>query len=271
MKVNTVYYKTAQVMKEVADATVELIVTSPPYFNIKNYNQDGQRKKNQIGDFANYQTYLENMVPIWQECARVLKPNGKMAINTMLMPMPKKEYSTHRSRDLLDLDGDIKATILKHTELFFYDRYIWNRLNSSKALMFGSYPYPPNFYSQNSSEYISIYVKDGVPAKRPPEIKAKSKLTLKEWVEYTKHIWDIPIPAKNNIAYKRHPAIMPPEVAQRCIRLFSCYGDIVLDPFTGSGTTLSAAKKLGRKYLGYEIIEDYKSLIEERLAQTEDE
>ena len=257
-------------MKEVADATVELIVTSPPYFNIKNYNQDGQRKKNQIGDIASYHDYLENMVPIWKECARVLKPNGKMAINTMLMPMPKKDYSTHRSRDILDLDGDIKATVLAHTGLYFYDRYIWNRLNSSKPLMFGSYPYPTNFYSQNSSEYISIYVKDGVPAKRAAAIKEKSKLTQKEWVEYTKHIWDIPIPAKNDLAYKRHPAIMPAEVARRCIRLFSCYDDIVLDPFTGSGTTLGAAKQLGRKYLGYEIIEDYKDLIEEKIAAAND-
>ena len=267
MKTNIIHYRNSQNMKEVPERSVDLIVTSPPYFNIKNYNVDDKRKKNQIGDINIYQDYIQTMVPVWLECERILKPNGKLAINTMMMPMPKKEYSTHYNRDILDLDGDIKHSILNQTKLYLYDRYIWNRLNSSKNLMFGSYPNPPNFYSQNSSEYISIYVKDGKPEnKRTKEIKDKSALTQKEWVSYTKHIWDIPIPLKSDIAYGKHPAIMPLEIAYRCIRLFSFYGDIVLDPFTGSGTTLCAAKKAGRQYIGYEIIKDYKEVINKKLA-----
>lgn len=66
--------------------------------------------------------------------------------------------------------------------------------------MFGSYPYPSNFYAQNTSEFITIYVKKGKPINdRPKEIKEKSKLTKEEWVAYTKQIRDIPIPNKSDI------------------------------------------------------------------------
>ena len=269
MKTNTVYYKNSQKMHEIDSASIDLIVTSPPYFNVKDYNVVEKKASKQIGDIPDYRAFIQNMISIWQECQRVLKPNGKLAINTMMMPLPKKKFNTQHSRIILDLDNDIKNSILAKTELRFYDRYIWNRLNSSKPLMFGSYPFPPNFYSQNSSEYISIYVKEGKPPrKRSDEIKQKSRLTQKEWVDYTKHIWDIQIPSKSEISYKRHPAVMAFDVAYRCVKLFSWWGDTVLDPFAGSGTTLCAAKKLGRNYVGYEIIPEYKDLIEEKLAAT---
>lgn len=132
--------------------------------------------------------------------------------------------------------------------------------------MFGSYPYPRNFYAQNTSEFITVYVKDGKPDNNvPEEIKEKSKLSEKEWVEYTKQIWNIPIPGKDDIAFGKHSAIMPEEIARRCIKLFTFVGDIVLDPFAGSGTTLKVAKELERNFVGYEIMETYKPIIEKKL------
>lgn len=146
------------------------------------------------------------------------------------------------------------------------DLYIWNRTNGNKKLMFGSYPYPRNFYAQNSSEFIVVFVKDGKQAaKIPHEIKEKSKLTQKEWVNFTKQIWDIPIPNKSDSAFGKHSAIMPSEIPFRLIKLFSFVGDVVLDPFAGSGTTLKVAKELNRKYIGYEIYEAYQSVINEKL------
>ena len=132
--------------------------------------------------------------------------------------------------------------------------------------MFGSYPYPRNLYAQNTSEFITIYVKDGKPKKVSNEIKEKSKLTQKEWIEFTKQIWDIPIPNKSDIAFGKHSAIMPEEIPYRLIKMFSFVNDIVLDPFTGSGTTLKVAKQLNRYYVGYEIMESYKEIIEKKLA-----
>ncbi len=158
--------------------------------------------------------------------------------------MKKKEFSTHYNRHIFDLNADIQNSILyrKNTKIFLFDTYIWNRTNTSKKLMFGSYPYPRNFYAQNTSEFITVYVKDGKPINNvPKEIKEKSKLTEKEWVEFTKQIWNIPIPNKNDLAYGEHSAIMPEEIVRRCVRMFTYVDDVVLDPFAGSGTTLKVA------------------------------
>ena len=262
-------------MDDVPDKTVDLIVTSPPYFNIKDYSKNGyqdethsRKNTNQIGDIKNYQTFIKELSKVWNECERVLKPNGKLVINTPLMPMKKKEFSTHYNRHVFDLNADIQNSILyqKNTEMFLFDTYIWNRTNTSKSLMFGSYPYPRNFYAQNTSEFITVYVKDGLPVnKLPNDIKEKSKLTQKEWTEYTKQIWDIPIPNKNDLAFGDHSAIMPEGIVRRCVKLFSYVEDVVLDPFAGSGTTLKIAKELNRKYIGYEIMENYKEIIEKKL------
>ncbi len=129
--------------------------------------------------------------------------------------------------------------------------------------MFGSYPYPRNFYAQNTIEFITVYVKDGKPKKVTcPEIKQKSKLTQKEWVEYTKQIWNIPIPNKNDLAFGAHSAIMPEEIVRRCVKLYTFVNGVVLDPFTGSGTTLKVAKEMQRKYIGYEISDSYADIID---------
>ena len=119
--------------------------------------------------------------------------------------------------------------------------------------MFGSYPYPSNFYAQNTTEFIAVYVKDGKPIQVSKEIKEASAITQSEWLQFTKQIWDIPIPNKSDLAFGIHSAIMPEEIARRCIKLFSFVDGVVLDPFAGSGTTLKVAKELKRKFVGYEL------------------
>lgn len=263
-------------MSEVSDCSVDLIITSPPYFNIKDYSKDGyQNVKHSavaggggdLGSLIDYKTYIKELLKVWRECERVLKPNGKLCINVPLMPMFKKDLRTHYNRHIFDLQSDIQHSILESTSLFLLDLYIWNRTNTTKKLMFGSYPYPRNFYAQNTSEFITIYVKDGKPQNTPQDIKEQSKLTQKEWVEYTKQIWDIPIPNKSDVAFGKHAAIMPEAIPYRLIKLYSFIGDIVLDPFAGSGTTLKVAKELERNFIGYEIYPHYKSVIEEKLRQ----
>lgn len=273
MNTNIVYYKSSTNMKEVPNNSVDLIVTSPPYFNIKDYSLDGyQQKKHStkkskdLGAFKCFDDYIKGLLKVWKECERILKPNGKLCINVPLLPLIKKDFSTHYNRDIFDLQSSIQQSILKHTNLFLMDLYIWNRTNSSKKLMFGGYPYPRNFYAQNSIEFITVYVKDGLPLNNvSKQNKEKSKLTEKEWIEFTKQIWNIASPNKGDIAFGIHPAIMPEEIARRCIRLYSYCDDIVLDPFAGSGTTLKVAKELDRKYIGYELYRNYEKVIEEKL------
>jgi len=183
--------------------------------------------------------------------------------------MLKKEFNTHYNRHIFDINADIQHSILGNLkDIFLYDVYIWNRTNPSKRLMFGSYPYPRNFYAQNTIEFISVYVKGGLSENNVSiSVKEKSRLSEKEWVEFTKQIWNIPIPNKNDIAFGKHPAIMPEEIVKRCIKLFSFVGDVVLDPFAGSGTTLKVAQEMGRFFIGYEICKAYKEIIENKISQ----
>lgn len=267
---NKVYFKDARKMSELPDNSVQLIVTSPPYFNIKDYSLDGYQKnkrsekvRGQIGDIGNYKKYINEMLKVWQECHRVLKPNGKLVINTPLMPMPKKNMTTHYNRHIFDINADIQCSITDNAKLFLYDVYIWNRTNPSKKLMFGSYPYPRNFYAQNTIEFVTVYVKDGKPENDvPKKIKEASKLSEKEWVEFTKQVWNIPIPGKGDLAFGEHSALMPEEIVKRCVRLFTFEDDLVLDPFAGSGTTLKVAKELNRNFVGYEISKSYEKIID---------
>ncbi len=261
-------------MTELPNNSVDLVVTSPPYFNIKDYSKNGYQieqhsvvEKKDIGNINNYENYIAELLKVWRECERVLKPNAKLIINTPLMPMKKSELNTHENRHIFNIDCDIQHSILKNLKnLFLMDVYIWNRINSAKTLMFGSYPYPANFYAQNTSEFITVYVKNGKSqGKIPFEIKEKSRLTREEWVNFTQQIWDIPIPNKSDVAFGKHPALMPEEIPYRCIRLFTFENDIVLDPFAGSGTTLKIAKELNRNFVGYEIYENYKNVIETKL------
>ena len=270
---NKIFFKDARKMTELPDNSVQLIVTSPPYFNIKDYSLDGYQKdkrsekiRGQIGDIADYKKYVNEMLQVWKECERVLKPNGKLVVNTPLMPMFKKVLDTHFNRHIFNINSDIENSILNNTGLFLLDIYIWNRTNPSKKLMFGSYPYPRNFYAQNTIEFITVYVKDGPSENNlPKDIKEKSKLTEKEWIEFTKQIWNIPIPGKGDLAFGEHSAIMPEEIVRRCVRLFTYVVDTVLDPFAGSGTTLKVAKELKRNYVGYEISKSYERVMNLKL------
>lgn len=271
--INKTYYKSSTNMCEVADNSVDLIITSPPYFNIKEYATNNKRNNKKIdnllddmGAINDYQRFIESLLLVWKECFRVLKPNGKLCINVPLMPMFKKVMNTHYNRHIFDLQSDIQQSILQYTDFYLYDLYIWNRIYQTKPLMFGSYPNPCNLYSQNTSEFITIYVKDGKADKKiSKNIIAQSRLTQKEWLDFTRQIWDIPPPDPSDIAWNRHPAIMPKEIPYRLIRMFSFVGDIVLDCFAGSGTTLMMAKELKRNFIGYELYPQYKPVIIDKI------
>lgn len=209
-------------MHEVLDNSVDLIITSPPYFNIKDYAKNGTQDLQHsaqhvedLGALEKYEDYLLGLLKVWLECYRVLKPNGKLCINVPLMPMLKKTLNTHYNRHIFDLHADIQHSILhdlnntleNKPKMFLLDVYIWKRANPTKRLMFGSYPYPRNFYAQNTIEFIGVFVKDGKPKQPTEEQKEQSQLTQEEWVEFTKQIWEIPIPNKNDIAFGKHAAL----------------------------------------------------------------
>ncbi|MGL2736094.1 Card1-like endonuclease domain-containing protein [Helicobacter pylori] len=222
MNINKVFYHSSTNMNEVPDNSVDLIITSPPYFNIKDYAKNGTQDLQHstqhvedLGALEKYEDYLLGLLKVWLECYRALKPNGKLCINAPLMPMLKKVLNTHYNRHIFDLHADIQRSILhdlnntleNKPKMFLLDVYIWKRANPTKRLMFGSYPYPRNFYAQNTIEFIGVFVKDGKPKQPTEEQKEQSQLTQEEWVEFTKQIWEIPIPNKNDIAFGKHAAL----------------------------------------------------------------
>lgn len=276
--INSVFYKDAKSMAEIPSNSIQLIVTSPPYYNVKNYSLDGYQNNKvhteaeaQIGDIKDYDEYVAEMLSVWRECYRVLTPNGKLAINTPLMPVPKRDFNEHYTRHIFNIASDIENSIIKGIKnMHLYDIYIWNRTNPRKSLMFGSYPYPRNFYAQNTTEFVSVFVKDGKPFNgQSSETKNRSKLSQREWVEFTKQVWNIPVPNKKDLAFGSHCAIMPEEIVERCVRLFTFVGDTVLDPFAGSGTTLKVAKEWSRNYVGYEVVKSYEAIIDKKLKEAE--
>ena len=244
---------------------ISLAITSPPYWDMVDYGNEGQ-----IGQ-SSYPNYLDQLLAVWRETERVLIPNGKLAIVTPILPVPKSVNSERHTRKILNINNDIESKLL--TEVPSLDRYslfIWQKQTSVK--MFGSYPYPPNIYEDNTIEFINVFVKDGRPPFLPAAAKTVSKLTQDEWVNLSMQIW--PIYPEDVKRAGGHPAPFPIALPLRLIKMFSFAkcpeagfeGDIVLDMFNGAGATSIAAKAAGRRFIGVDINSDYCSIARRRLA-----
>jgi len=255
----------AKVLRRLPDASVHLVVTSPPYWNLADYGVEGQ-----IGQ-SSYERYLDDLLEVWAEVERVLIPNGKLAINTAIVPVAKKEDNSSHTRQLKNLNNDIEYSILYRGRcaLQRYGLFIWQKQTSVK--MFGSYPYPPNLYEDNTIEFINVFVKPGKPRSLPAAVKERSRLTLDQWLNLTMQVW--PIYPEDVARTGGHPAPFPVKLPQRLILMYTFAavpeadfpGDIVLDPFCGTGATCLAAKSTGRRYIGIDLNPDYCSFARRRL------
>ena len=249
-------------MSEVADGSVQLIVTSPPYYDLKAY-EGAAKEEHQLGSPQNFETYVENLNAVWKECVRVLGPDGKLAINIMPIFLAGKENGFER-RSTKTMLTEIEKFMDSTGEMFTFALYIWDKRKIVRFSSFGSYPYPPNIFATMPYEWIMVFSKKG---KRPPvhkDIKEASKLTTQEWQNWAiNSIWEMnPAKAKK----EGHPAPFPEELPKRLIKLYSFVGDTVLDPFMGTGTTLQAAINLDRNCIGYEVSEDYMKLAEAKVS-----
>jgi DNA modification methylase len=252
------------VLSKLPSECVALAVTSPPYWDTVDYGIRGQ-----IGQ-TSYEQYLSDLLPIWKETERVLIPNGKLAIITPIMPIPKKVINKNHTRHLKNINNDIERSILDNTPgLQRFSLYVWQKQTSVK--MFGSYPYPPNIYEDNTIEFINVYVKDGVPPAIPKQAKDASALTQQEWRNLTMQVWAI-YPEDVQRA-GGHPAPFPLVLPQRLIMMYTFKecpetdfeGDIVLDMFNGTGATCVAARALGRKWIGVDLHPGYCEIARNRV------
>lgn len=257
-----IFFKNSTDMSEIPSSSVNLIITSPPYWTLKDYENEDQ-----IGlGSASYEFYLSELNKVWKECIRVLAPDGKICINIMPFLLTGKAARFKRRETRLVL-GDIERYMDSTKEMYQFGLYIWDKRKIARFSSFGSYPYPPNLFSTYPYEWITVFSKQGKRPKVAKEIKEKSKLTTKEWQDWAiNSIWEMqPASAKR----EKHPAPFPDEMPKRLIKLHSFYGDTVLDPFLGSGTTAKVALELGRKAIGYELNKEYEPLITKKLTEVE--
>jgi DNA modification methylase len=256
---STIFVKDASNMSELKNESVNLVVTSPPYWKLKNYDDN----EDQIGfGSSSYKEYIEALNKVWAECVRVLAPDGKICINIMPFLLSGKNAKFERRETklvLTDIDNFMEST----NEMYLFATYIWDKRKIARFSSFGSYPYPPNIFSTFPYEWIVVFSKKGKRLQVSAEIKEKSKITQEEWANWAiNSIWEMQ-PAK--ASSEKHPAPFPEELPRRLIKLHSFYGDTVLDPFLGTGTTAKVAVDLGRKAIGYEVNETYLPLIYNKL------
>jgi len=253
-------------LRKLPDECVALIVTSPPYWNTIDYGGI----EGQIGQ-SSYEQYLNDMLAVWQEAHRVLIPNGKMAIITPILPIPKSQMNEQHTRHLKNINSDIEFSILSHVKgLERYSLFIWQKQTTTK--MFGSYPYPPNLYEDNTIEFINVFVKDGAPPSIPAEAKEPSKITQEEWLNLTMQVWPM---YPEDVKRAAHPAPFPLVLPLRLITMYTFRsapeadfaGDIVLDMFSGTGSTCLAAKAAGRNWIGIDLNPEYCTIARNRVAQ----
>ena len=242
-------------IKEVSDESVHLIVTSPPYWQLKDYGNGKQ-----IGFNDTYEEYINNLNLVWNECHRVLHKGCRLCVNIGDQFARSVYYGRYKVIP-------IRTEIIKFCESAGFDymgAIIWQKVTTCHttggATVMGSFPYPRSGILKLDYEFIIIFKKYGNPPKVSREIKEQSKLTQKEWNQYFTGHWNFPGEKQN-----KHLAMFPEELPKRLIKMFSFVGDTILDPFLGSGTTTLVAKNLNRNSIGYEINGDFLPVIKERL------
>ena len=246
-------------MYQLEDETVNLIITSPPYWQLKDYGT-----ADQIGFNDSYENYINNLNLVWQESFRVLKAGCRMCINIGDQFARSTYYGRYKVIP-------IRTEIIKFCENSGFDymgSIIWQKVTSTNTsgggVQMGSYPYPRNGVIKIDYEFILIFKKQGKQPKFSKEQKEKSKMTPDEWNTYFSGHWNFP-----GVRQKDHIAMFPLELPYRLIKMFSFVGDLVLDPFAGSGTTALAARNLGRNSYSYELNPEFIEIIKDKLEITQ--
>jgi site-specific DNA-methyltransferase (adenine-specific) len=247
-----IFGDSAEVLKTFPAETFQLMVTSPPYWNVRDYGHEKQ-----IGLNDTLSEYLNRLNEVWKEVVRTLIPDGKIALN-----IGNIYYSEpgEKKRTTANLSYLLWKQLDEFKELRYMGTIYWRKTTSRNgSVLFGSYPYPSNFMISSAVEPIHVFRKVG---KRDvsKEIKEKSKITLEEFRQFRDAIWDI------NGVNDKHVAAYPIELPARLIKMYSFVGDTVLDPFVGSGSTIKAALDLGRNSVGIDINPKFLKIIEEKVG-----
>lgn len=246
----------ARQMQEVGDESVHFVVTSPPYWCIKDYAHPDQ-----IGAGQSYEQYLDDLSLVLREAARALHRGCRMAVNIGDQFLRGAEHGRYR---LQPIAADV-INIGRRLGLDYMGTIIWRKitttLTSGGGVWMGSIYYPRDGHITYEHEYIVLLRKPGRPP-GPPSRQAKqlSRLTKQQRSAWFRGIWDDIPPVRQ----ESHQAMFPVGLPARLIRMYTFWGETVLDPFLGSGTTCIAAALEGRNSIGYEINPTYEAVIRQR-------
>jgi len=235
-----IYCKSSEIMDEIPDASIHLMVTSPPYNVKKDYDKD-----------LSLQEYRQLLRMVFKETYQKLVTGGRACIN--VANLGRSPY--------IPLHHYIIEEML-HIGYLMRGEVIWNKeASAGNSTAWGSWQSASNPVLRDTHEYILIFSKETFNRKKGGKENTISREAFLEW---TKSIWTFPAVSAKSIG---HPAPFPEELPHRLIQLYTFEGDVVLDPFCGSGSTCLTALKDGRHYIGYDNEEEYVKLAKQRIEE----
>ena len=249
----------ARSMPFIANESIHLVVTSPPYWTLKRYNENN----NQLGHIADYEEFLDELSKVWREVYRVLVPGGRLVCVVGDVCLSRRRYGRHL---VMPLHSDI-CVICRKIGFDNLNPIIWHKIaNANYEVNGGSKflgkPYEPNAIIKNDIEFILMQRKPGGYRKPTQKQRDLSRISKTEYKKWFLQFWNL-----SGASTLKHPAPFSFEIAYRLIRMFSFWGDTVLDPFCGTGTTMLAAMKCDRNSVGIEVDEKYCQMVLKRLHE----
>jgi DNA modification methylase len=247
----------ARSMTTVPDGSVALVVTSPPYFAGKEYEDELERE----GVPSSYLEYLALVRDVFAECARKLEPGGRIAVN--VANLGRKPYRS--------LSADVIRILQDDLGLLLRGEIVWQKgQGASGSCAWGSFRSAANPVVRDVTERVIVASKgrfDRALPVRQREAKGlphESTITADDFMACTLDVWRLPPERAGRVG---HPAPFPVELPERLIDLFTFRGDLVLDPFMGSGSALVAAARKDRRYVGYDLDPAYVEVARRRVAE----
>ena len=236
---NMLYCGDSRDMKQLPDNSIQLMITSPPYNVGKEYDDDL--------DIKEYATLLRD---VFKETYRVLVEGGRACIN--IANIGRKPYIPLHS---------LIISIMAELDFIMRGEIIWDKgASAGSSCAWGSWCSATNPVLRDVHEYILIYSKESLAHKS----EKNSTISKQDFLDSTKSIWRF---SAANARRLKHPAPFPVELPRRLIELYSFKGDIVLDPFVGSGSSCIAAVRTDRNYVGYDLSQEYIDIANSRLEK----